>query len=76
MFPGDFDDPDKLPPTTSERFELRIDRYRAAKRPTYVHHFWWFMHNAVAHPLIAVLPLAPAFRFHDYTAAKINLVKP
>lgn len=38
-----------------------------------VHAFWWVTHNAVAHPLIAFLPIKPTFRFHDYTSDKINL---
>jgi hypothetical protein len=38
-----------------------------------VHGFWWVIHNAVAHPLIAFFPLKLFFKFHDHTSNKINL---
>jgi hypothetical protein len=33
---------------------------------------WWLLHNAVAHPLIAVLPFKPFFDFHDWTSRKMH----
>lgn len=33
--------------------------------------FWWFVHNAVAHPLLAIGPFEWAMRFHDWTATKL-----
>lgn len=32
--------------------------------------FWDFVHNAVAHPLLLILPEVLGNRFHDYTATK------
>jgi ssDNA-binding Zn-finger/Zn-ribbon topoisomerase 1 len=37
--------------------------------------FWWLVHNAVAHPLIAVAPRRTFFRFHDYTSRKMHGIK-
>lgn len=34
--------------------------------------FWWVVHNAFAHPLIAVAPRRTFFRFHDYTSRKMH----
>ena len=34
--------------------------------------FWWLVHNAVAHPLIAVAPRRRFFEFHDYTSRKMH----
>ena len=36
------------------------------------HNFWWFIHNAVAHPLIAVAPLKTTMKFHDWTGKKLD----
>jgi len=33
----------------------------------------WFVHNAIAHPLIGVLPTAWAFRVHDHTAERMGV---
>ena len=59
--------------TTRQRFDHRIDKYQEAQRHVLGHHFWWFIHNCVAHPLIGVLPIRPCFYLHDFTADKINL---
>lgn len=50
------------------------DRYKDDRkiRPWRAHTFWWFVHNAVAHPLIAVLPFKPFFSFHDWTSEKMH----
>lgn len=45
---------------------------RVAKRPWLAHTFWWVVHNNIAHPLIGVLPVALAFRFHDWTSRKMH----
>jgi hypothetical protein len=48
------------------------------RRPTVPwlqHRFWWLVHNAVAHPLIAVAPRRTLFRFHDYTSRKMHGIK-
>jgi len=34
--------------------------------------FWWLVHNAVAHPLIALAPRRRFFEFHDYTSRKMH----
>lgn len=61
------------PLTTKQRFRNRIWKYRDSGKNVLIHHFWWFVHNAIAHPIIAVCPTHRAFRFHDYTSDKINL---
>lgn len=66
--------------TSHGRFEDRIDHFKENRAsaglktilPRTLHHFWWLMHNGVAHPLIAVAPVKPFFDFHDYTSDKIN----
>jgi len=66
--------------TSYGRFKQRIEsfpqrRYTIGKPTTFpklVHGAWWFVHNAIAHPLIAVLPIEATFKFHDYTSDKIN----
>ena len=45
---------------------------RSSVRPWAAHTFWWVIHNVVAHPLIGVLPLRPAFKFHDWTSYKMH----
>jgi hypothetical protein len=50
------------------------DRYKADRKvqPWAKHKFWWLVHNAVAHPLIAVAPVKPFFSFHDWTSRKMH----
>jgi hypothetical protein len=36
------------------------------------HHFWWMIHNLVAHPAIGLFPTRAAFGFHDWTSRKMN----
>jgi hypothetical protein len=50
------------------------DRYAERRKqvPWLSHTIWWFVHNAIAHPLIAVLPIRPLFRFHDWTSHKMH----
>ncbi len=68
------------PGTSYERFLERVENFKSRRKqigmrtilPIWTHHWWWMVHNGVAHPLIAVLPVEPAFRFHDYTSDKIN----
>jgi hypothetical protein len=45
---------------------------RKAAHPWTAHTFWWLVHNAVAHPLIAFLPLRPFFAFHDWTSRRMH----
>lgn len=62
------------------RFHNRIEHFEARRNhlgkrtilPKVTHYLWWVVHNAVAHPLIAVAPVKPLFDFHDYTSDKIN----
>lgn len=51
--------------------EERYLRRRQA-RPWTAHTFWWIVHNAVAHPLIAFLPFRPLFQFHDWTSRRMH----
>ena len=50
------------------------ERYaaRRAVRPWSAHAFWWVVHNAVAHPLIAFVPRRLCFRFHDWTSRRMH----
>lgn len=50
------------------------DRYveRHKTVPWAKHTVWWVIHNAMAHPLIAVLPVRFTFRFHDWTSRKMH----
>jgi hypothetical protein len=58
-------------------------RYRYGKRqrrweedvrvlPRLRHHGWWLLHNVVAHPVLGVLPVPAAVRFHDWTSRHLN----
>lgn len=40
--------------------------------PRVKHFVWWLIHNCVAHPVIGVAPVKPAFDFHDWTSRKLN----
>jgi hypothetical protein len=36
--------------------------------PRLVCHFWWMVHNCIAHPLMGIAPVQLFFNFHDYTS--------
>lgn len=55
-----------------QRFEARVEGFKQDEKPIYKHHFWWFVHNCIAHPMIGVLPNKKTFDFHDWTSKKIN----
>ncbi|HEV8658919.1 MAG TPA: hypothetical protein VGS96_09825 [Thermoanaerobaculia bacterium] len=57
---------------SEERFHARVETYDARRMSRISHHFWWLVHNCVAHPLIGVAPLKSFFDFHDWTSKKIN----
>ena len=59
---------------SQRRYEVRRARFEADDAPFgRARHFgWWIIHNAVAHPLLALFPFAPAFRFHDWTSDRLN----
>lgn len=40
--------------------------------PYIEHHFWWLLHNCVAHMLIGLVPVKWFFDFHDWTSKKLN----
>lgn len=42
------------------------------KLPRVQHHFWWLLHNLVAHPAIGLVPVKATFDFHDWTSRKLN----
>lgn len=58
--------------TSEGRFHYRIEQWQEKKGSALGHHFWWFVHNCISHPLIGVLPRNETFRFHDFTSDKIN----
>lgn len=55
-----------------ERFENRVAVFKKEDKPVYKHHFWWFVHNCLAHPAIGIYPCKNTFDFHDWTSKKIN----
>jgi hypothetical protein len=55
-----------------ERYQSRIEVFKKDDKPVYKHHYWWLLHNCIAHPLIGVLPCKSTFDFHDWTSKKIN----
>lgn len=57
---------------TEHFVERRLENGRMTVLPALTHRLWWFVHNAIAHPLIAIAPVKPLFDFHDYTSDKIN----
>lgn len=59
---------------SERRFMERIVKHRKLGRSVIRHHFYWCLHNCLAHPLIGVCPTATFFRFHDWTARKINVM--
>lgn len=70
-----FDFDDHTPPelkTSHGRFHNRIKIWMRHKGSAKEHHFWWFVHNCIAHPMIGLLPHKKCFEFHDYTSDKIN----
>jgi len=58
--------------TAHGRFWWRIEKWKEKTGSAKEHHFWWFVHNCIAHPMIGVLPIKRTFDFHDYTSDKIN----
>lgn len=55
-----------------DRFEKRKEVFKQQEEPLYKHHFWWLVHNCIAHPLIGFFPCKKTFDFHDWTSIKIN----
>lgn len=60
------------PKSTQENFHERIQYYKTQNFPVWKHHFWWFVHNCITHPLIGIYPTTRTFSFHDFTSKKIN----
>ena len=60
---------------SEERFRARLVAHDGTYGSRRRHHVWWFVHNCIAHPLIGVCPIRLFFRFHDYTARRINAVE-
>lgn len=54
--------------------EARYEKHKA-KVPWVRNKAWWILHNSVAHPLIGVLPVRWAFRFHDWTSRRMHGLK-
>jgi len=57
---------------SAERFEHRLSVFREKKMSIARHNMWWFIHNAIAHPMIGIIPCKKTFAFHDWTSKKIN----
>jgi len=58
---------------SQERFHERTDpAVNPQALPPMRHHFWWLLHNLVAHPFIGIAPIKVAFDFHDWTSRKMS----
>jgi hypothetical protein len=57
------------------RYQKRRARWTSVARlaPRVRHHFWWILHNVVAHPLVGVGPSAATIWYHDWTSQRLNL---
>jgi hypothetical protein len=66
----------KEPEDGSEiRFHQRVSVWQEINPhglPRAKHHFWWMLHNLVAHPAIGIAPSRTTFDFHDWTSRKLN----
>lgn len=59
--------------TSEDRFYMRIRRWKLYTGGSALgHHWWWFVHNCIAHPAIGLCPTTKTFQFHDWTSVKIN----
>jgi hypothetical protein len=58
---------DRPEPGSAQRYDER----RKA-RPWTAHRFWWVVHNVLSHPLIGLIPVKVAFKFHDWTSYKMH----
>lgn len=62
---------------SQERYDERLSqKWEPVRQGWFIHYAWWLLHNAVAHPLIAVAPVKPFFDFHDWTSRKMNRERP
>ena len=59
--------------TCEGRYEMRKARWKKSGVvfPRLRHHFWWVLHNVVAHPLLAY-PTSLGLWFHDWTSMHLN----
>lgn len=57
---------------SEDRYKDRWALWEGMKLGAVRHYTWWLVHNLVAHPLIAVAPIRPAFRFHDWTSHRMH----
>lgn len=57
---------------SAARFSDRIETFKNNDKPVFKHHFWWLIHNCVAHVFIGLIPCKTSFDFHDWTSKKIN----
>jgi hypothetical protein len=63
---------DKPEDGSQQRFKARVKEFKKKQIPVLLHHYWWLVHNCIAHPLIGIAPCKNTFDFHDYTSRKIN----
>ncbi|WAS99432.1 hypothetical protein [Nannocystis punicea] len=64
--------------TAEDRYHQRIARWTGSRTggarlaARLGHQGWWLLHNAVAHPLLALTRGRAAVAFHDWTSARLN----
>jgi len=61
-----------------QRYKYRTVLYQTdgRKRPRLRHHFYWLLHNCVAHPILGVFINRHAVEFHELTSKWLNKVRP
>lgn len=70
----DFEEPED---GSEERYHERIRWWTVIdpnkkSMPRAQHHFWWLLHNLVAHTAIGLVPIKATFDFHDWTSRRLN----
>lgn len=60
--------------TSNERYHVRIQRFidSGSKHPKLSHHFFWLLHNCVAHPILGFYVSQSAIEFHQITSNWLN----
>ncbi len=56
-----------------EEYDRHFDWRRHAAVPLIRRRFWWILHNLFVHVAIGLVPCATTFRWHDLTAARMDV---
>lgn len=58
--------------TSIGRFNKRVIEWNESSNGYLRHHFWWMVHNCVAHPILGLVPCKKTVDFHDWTSENLN----